>query len=223
MRNAVRHICSSCVCPRRPRRGPVRGKRRRGQMGHGGHMTDAFDRREPGDQQKADAVVAAAKSALAPYADYHKALANGFHIFLPNLPQPIYHFTNYAYGAEAAFRFNPRKPTSLLYKKTADGGYRARWGDVHGSGQRDGRGIEWPHSSQHCSLARARQFLPGAARRAGRVLWAGREIRPFRFDYHQRSLRRGRRQVPSACFRLDGACISISNRPEQDMVHRRRR
>ncbi len=91
----------------------------------GGHMRmTALRAPEPGDRQKADAVVAAAKAALAPYADYHKALANGFHIFLPNLPQHIYHFTNYAYGAEAAFHFNPDKPTSLLYEKTADGGYR---------------------------------------------------------------------------------------------------
>jgi hypothetical protein len=90
-----------------------------------GHMRMTVLRSpEPDDRQKADAVVAAAKLALAPYADYHKALANGFHIFLPNLPQRIYHFTNHAYGAEAAFHFNPDKPTSLLYEKTADGGYR---------------------------------------------------------------------------------------------------
>jgi hypothetical protein len=77
-----------------------------------------------GDQQKADAVVAAAKQAMAPYQDYRKALADGYTIFLPNLPQHIYHFTKHEYGFEAAFRFDPSKPTSLLYKKTADGGYK---------------------------------------------------------------------------------------------------
>jgi hypothetical protein len=76
---------------------------------------------QPGDQQKANAVVAAAKIALAPYQDYHKAVADGFEIFLPNIPQPQYHFTNYANGLAARSHFDPLKPTSLLYKKTADG------------------------------------------------------------------------------------------------------
>src|SRR5271156_6990381 len=74
---------------------------------------------QPGDQQKADAVVAAAKTAMAPYEDYHKALADGYVIFLPNLPQAQYHFTKYENGRDAWLRFDPLKPTSLLYKKTA--------------------------------------------------------------------------------------------------------
>jgi hypothetical protein len=79
---------------------------------------------QPGDQQKADAIAAAAKVAMAPYQDYRKALGDGYTIFLPNVPQPIYHFTKREYGFAAAFRFDPSKPTSLLYKKTADGGYK---------------------------------------------------------------------------------------------------
>jgi hypothetical protein len=55
-----------------------------------------------GDQQKADAIVAAAREAMEPYKDYRKALADGYRIFLPN---------------------DPLKPTSLLYKKNPDGGY----------------------------------------------------------------------------------------------------
>jgi hypothetical protein len=78
---------------------------------------------KPGDQQKADAIVAAAKTAMAPYQDYHKALADGYEIFLPNVPQPQYHFTKYEYGLEARLQFDPGRPTSLLYKKTPDGGY----------------------------------------------------------------------------------------------------
>src|SRR5262249_52048069 len=45
---------------------------------------------QPGDQQKADAIVAAAKQAMAPYQDYCKALADGYEIFLPDIPQPQY-------------------------------------------------------------------------------------------------------------------------------------
>jgi hypothetical protein len=78
---------------------------------------------QPGDQAKADAVVAAAKQAMEPYKDYHRALADGYRIFLPNVKQPQYHFTNYANGRAEAWRFDPLKPTSLLYKKDADGGY----------------------------------------------------------------------------------------------------
>jgi hypothetical protein len=77
-----------------------------------------------GDQQKADAVVAAAREAMAPYTDYLKALADGYQIFLPNVPQSQYHFTKTEYGIEARMHFDPLKPTSLLYKKTADGGYK---------------------------------------------------------------------------------------------------
>jgi hypothetical protein len=79
---------------------------------------------QPGDQQKADVVIAAAKEAMAPYADYQKALADGYKIFLPDLPQPQYHFTNYQYGWDARRHFDPLRPTSLLYRKTADGGYK---------------------------------------------------------------------------------------------------
>ena len=78
---------------------------------------------QPGDRQKADTVVAAAKTAMEPYKDYRRALANGYHIFLPNIPQPQYHFTNYANTRDAAQTFDPLKPGSLLYKKNADGGY----------------------------------------------------------------------------------------------------
>src|SRR5271168_562531 len=79
---------------------------------------------KPGDQQRADAIVAAARTAMEPYQDYHKALADGYQIFLPNLPQPQYHFTKALNGLEARSHFDPLKPTSLLYKKTPDGGYK---------------------------------------------------------------------------------------------------
>src|SRR5438128_7963576 len=54
------------------------------------------------------------------------AVADGYKIFLPNLPQKQYHFTNYWYGFEAGMRFNPEHPTSLLYAKTGDE-YKLIW------------------------------------------------------------------------------------------------
>lgn len=77
-----------------------------------------------GDRQKADALVESAKTAMAPYQDYRKALSDGYKIFLPDVPQPQYHFTKYEYGLQARQRFDPLKPTSLLYTKTVDGGYK---------------------------------------------------------------------------------------------------
>ena len=71
----------------------------------------------PGDQQKADQIVVAARKVAERYQDYKTALNDGYKIFLPNLPQKHYHFTNYQYGFEAAFRFNSEHPTSLLYEK----------------------------------------------------------------------------------------------------------
>lgn len=47
-------------------------------------------------------------------------MADGYKIFLPNVPQKMYHFTNYKYAFEAAFTFNPGHPTSLLYEKHGD-------------------------------------------------------------------------------------------------------
>lgn len=90
-----------------------------------GHMTMTSLRPlQPGDRQKADAVVAAAHQVMAHYRDYHQALNDGYKIFMPGLPQRQYHFTNYKNAREAAFHFDPAKPTSLLYRKTADGGYQ---------------------------------------------------------------------------------------------------
>jgi hypothetical protein len=97
-----------------------------GGMAHmSGHMYVTPRRPlKPGDKEKADAVVAAARTAMEPYQDYRKALADGFHIFLPNIPQPQYHFTKNENGIAAWTSFDPLKPTSLLYTKTPDGGYK---------------------------------------------------------------------------------------------------
>jgi hypothetical protein len=72
---------------------------------------------KPGDAERAQQVVEAARRASTKYIDYHAALADGFKIFHPEIPQKIYHFTNYRYAFEAAWTFNPEHPTSLLYEK----------------------------------------------------------------------------------------------------------
>jgi len=85
------------------------------------HMT-AMRPQSAEDQQRAMEIVEQLRSGIDKYKDYHVALNEGFKIFRPNVPQAEYHFTNYANGFLEAFTFDPARPTSLLYKKTA-GGY----------------------------------------------------------------------------------------------------
>ncbi len=75
------------------------------------------------DSARAANVVTEARRALAKYKDVKVAEADGFRQFLPNVKQPVYHFTNYKQGFMEAFRFDPAKPTSLLYRKNADGSF----------------------------------------------------------------------------------------------------
>jgi hypothetical protein len=89
-------------------------------MGPHMKMTSLRDPK-PGDQEKADQIVKAARKAAENYRDYKVALADGFRIFHPEVPQRQYHFTSYKYAFEAAFQFNPDHPTSLLYEKQGNG------------------------------------------------------------------------------------------------------
>jgi hypothetical protein len=75
----------------------------------------------PQDWSKADEIAGELRESIEKYKDYHAALADGFRIFMPNLPQAEYHFTNYYNGFLESFSFDPTRPTSLLYKKTKTG------------------------------------------------------------------------------------------------------
>jgi len=79
---------------------------------------------QPGDQERAAQIVKEARSALEKYQDYHVAEKDDYKIFAPNAPGKMKHFTNYSNAIEAAFTFDPKAPTSLLYQKTGDGGYK---------------------------------------------------------------------------------------------------
>jgi hypothetical protein len=90
------------------------------QMGPHMYMTK-LRTSTPEDWPKADGIVKDLRESIEKYKDYHVALQDGFRIFMPNLPQPEYHFTNYYNGFLESFSFDPTRPTSLLYKKTATG------------------------------------------------------------------------------------------------------
>lgn len=89
---------------------------------HSLHMTMTVMRPEtPEDVARANEIVSELRAGIEKYKDYRVALNDGFKIFLPNLPQPEYHFTSYRNGFLEAFSFDPARPTSLLYKKTGTG------------------------------------------------------------------------------------------------------
>jgi len=90
------------------------------QMGPHMYMTKLRPS-NPQDWAKADEIAAELRESIEKYKDYHAALADGFRIFMPNLPQSEYHFTNYYNGFLESFSFDPARPTSLLYKKTKTG------------------------------------------------------------------------------------------------------
>ncbi len=84
------------------------------------HMTE-MRAQTPADVARANEIVKELRAGIEKYRDYHVALNDGYKIFLLNLPQPEYHFTKYGSGFMEALRFDPSQPTSLLYRKTADG------------------------------------------------------------------------------------------------------
>jgi hypothetical protein len=77
---------------------------------------------DPEDDERAAQVVQTLKLAIEKYKDHRVALNKGFQPFLPNVPQPFYHFTKKLNRFKPALVFDPAQPTSLLYRKT-EGGY----------------------------------------------------------------------------------------------------
>lgn len=89
-----------------------------GTMTMGPHMRMTAHRPDqPGDTARAQQIAEEARKTAQRYIDYHSALAAGFTIFHPEIPQTIYHFVNRDYAAEAVEGFNPDHPTALLYEK----------------------------------------------------------------------------------------------------------
>lgn len=84
-------------------------------------MTPAL-RATPADSVRAARIAATLRVALAKYADTTAAVADGYHMFLPGVKtQKVYHFTNNWRAVQEAVRFEPTRPTSLLYRKDSTG------------------------------------------------------------------------------------------------------
>ena len=77
------------------------------------------------DSARANRIVADARVALAKYKDVRVAEREGYRMFAPNVKnQPVYHFTKLGAAIREHFTFDVANPSSLLYKRNADGSYR---------------------------------------------------------------------------------------------------
>jgi hypothetical protein len=72
---------------------------------------------QPGDQARADIILAAAKKAAQRYRDFRKAEADGYTIFMPDQNQDVYHFIRESLNLGDRARFDPDQPPALLYTK----------------------------------------------------------------------------------------------------------
>jgi hypothetical protein len=74
------------------------------------------------DSARALALLATIRASASRYRDSAAAIADGFRPFLPNVKsQRIWHYTKRWNALSERFRFDPAKPTSLLYRR-AEGG-----------------------------------------------------------------------------------------------------
>jgi hypothetical protein len=73
---------------------------------------------QPGDEERAKAVVDQVRAAMEKYKDYKKAIADGYQQANPTVDQPQFHFNNDANAKLADTAFDPTRPTSLLYYRT---------------------------------------------------------------------------------------------------------
>lgn len=76
----------------------------------------------PEDSARAAAVVSELVPAIAKYRDVRLAEKDGFKLFAPGVKgQRVYHYTNYRNTFREQFRFDPTRPTSLLYEDAPNG------------------------------------------------------------------------------------------------------
>ena len=76
----------------------------------------------PGDRERSEEIVAAARRVMALFPTVEAAERAGFKKFLPGISLPMEHYTNRWWAAESWFgKFELDHPTSLLFKRTASG------------------------------------------------------------------------------------------------------
>ena len=139
------------------------------------------------------------------------ALADGFKIFLPNVPQKQYHFTNYRQRLRSGFRFQSGAPDFAALQENRTDGYELEGAMFTARKYATEEAAKRTRAAQRGALAQAREFLHAAhgRARAGRGLEG---IRPGRLDRDAGRLRAGRRALDSSRFSA-GWCTSIRLKP----------
>jgi hypothetical protein len=92
-------------------------------MKMGDHMQMSLQGKpQPGDEQRAQRIVAAARSVVAQYSDVNTALRDGYRPFHPTgkLGEEV-HYTNYSYHRLEERHINYDRPGSILFKRTPEG------------------------------------------------------------------------------------------------------
>jgi hypothetical protein len=92
-------------------------------MKMGNHMQMSLaGKPQPGDEQRAHAIVASARNVVAHYADVKTALADGYKPFHPTgkMGEEV-HYTNYRYTRLSQRHADYDHPGSILYKRTPEG------------------------------------------------------------------------------------------------------
>jgi hypothetical protein len=92
-------------------------------MKMGNHMQMSLKGKgQPADQERAQRIVAAARTVVAHYADVNTALRDGYKPFHPTgkLGEEV-HYTNYRYNRLEQRHVNYDHPGSILYKRTPEG------------------------------------------------------------------------------------------------------
>jgi hypothetical protein len=74
-----------------------------------------------GDSARAARVLAQMRSDLARYRDIRVALEDGFRQYVPSGAAPVQHYTKLRWAFRARNELDPSRPTSLLYRRGADG------------------------------------------------------------------------------------------------------
>lgn len=95
----------------------------RARLAEGLHMEMSPTR--PGsaaDSVRASSVATQLGAVLEKYRDTTAAVADGYRMFMPEMKtQKVYHFSSSWHAIQEAFRFDPTKPTSILYIRDTDG------------------------------------------------------------------------------------------------------
>ena len=93
-----------------------------GAMAEDLHMRlTAVRPRAPGDSARAAAILAAMRRDLVRYRDIRMAQADGFRQFIAGGAAPVQHYTKLRWWRQARTRLDPTRPSSLLYRRAADG------------------------------------------------------------------------------------------------------